>query len=357
MDLVEQLRLTLSAASKQRLTRRDTDDSEAHQLYLKGRSAWQKAVRYRPLDPATLQSAKQAVAYFEAAIERDPEFALPYAGLADVYLVNTAAGLPRMEAERRARAALTKALALDPQLAEVQTALGSLLWADWDFAGVEKAYARAIELNPNYAEAHHWYAHLLVELGRIDEAQREMEAWLALDPVSGMSVGHMVAQLVWARRYDDAIAWNDKYRQIEPDGVALNLCDAYYAKGWFEEVANCIIKREKHVLTSTQVGDLKSAFARDGIDGLFRVRIDQLKAVTDEAHANIVVIAALYARLGETEETFRYLEQAYAMRARSLPAIGVSLRYDNVRGDPRFADIMRRIGLPPLAAYPSAAAP
>ena len=116
----------------------------------------------------------------------------------------------------------------------------------------------------------------------------------------------------------------------------------------FEKTAECILKRDAGVLTQTQVGDLRSAFARSGIGGLFRVRIEQLQAARDETHRNIVDIAALYARIGETEESFQYLEQAYAMRAQSAAAIRADVRFDNVRDDPRFADLLRRIGLPPL---------
>ena len=167
----------------------------------------------------------------------------------------------------------------------------------------------------------------------------------------------LAAHYAATRQYDEAIAWGLKVRQIDPDVAPWLLCDVYYAKRMFEEAADCMFRNFKQWLTPTQIGDLRSAFARDGIDGLFRVRIDQLKAVTDEAGRNIVVIAAFYAQLGETEEAFRYLEQAYAMRAQGAPAIGVDLCFDRVRGDPRFADLMRRIGLPPPSAYPSAAAP
>ena len=107
-----------------------------------------------------------------------------------------------------------KALSLDPELAEVHAALGALLWTDWDFSGAEKAMTRALELNPNYAEAHHMYAHLLLELGRIDEALRESQAFLALDPVSDAPMGHIVGHYAWARQYDDAIAWSVKLRQL-----------------------------------------------------------------------------------------------------------------------------------------------
>ncbi|AMY07626.1 Transcriptional regulator HilA [Luteitalea pratensis] len=340
VDLVEYLRLTLSASSRQQLARTYTDNADAHQLYLKGRYAWEKW---------TVQGSKQAVAYFEEAIKRDPEYALAYAGLADAYLfgLEAGAGLPRKEAQSRGRAAAMKALYLDPQLAEAHAALGLLLMIDWDFPAAEKALSRALELNPNYAEAHHLYSHLLLSLGRIDESLRESRTFQALDPVSESPIGHLAWHYLWARQYDDSIAWSLKDRQIYPDAPQPTLCDAYYAKGMHKEVADCFYTEHARRLTPAENGDLKSAFARSGLDGLFRVRITQLKAVADDERDD-VDIAALHSRLGEVEQAFLHLERAYTLRSSGMSALRADVRFDNVRGDPRFADLLRRIGLPPL---------
>jgi Tfp pilus assembly protein PilF len=166
LDVSDKLRLRLSGESKERLTRAYTGNAEAYQLYLKGRYSWEKW---------TLEGAKQAVEYFQEAIKKDPNYALAYAGLADVYIFGAGkgAGLPQKEAHRRAREAATKALSLDPQLGEAHAALAEVILYDRDFAGAEREFKRALELNPSYAEGHHEYSHLLLLLGRIDESFAE----------------------------------------------------------------------------------------------------------------------------------------------------------------------------------------
>ena len=137
--------------------------------------------------------------------------------------------------------------------------LGWLLWAEWDFAGAEKAMTRAIELNPNYAEAHHTYAPFVLEFGRIDEALRESQTYLALDPVSTGPMIQLAAHYAATRQYDEAIAWGLKVRQIDPDVAPWLLCDVYYAKGMFEEAADCIVSElqtmaDTHADRGPQVG-------------------------------------------------------------------------------------------------------
>lgn len=340
VDLAEYLRPMLSASSRRQLARTYTDSVEAHQLYLKGRYAWEQW---------TVQGSKQAVAYFEEAIRRDPAYALAYAGLADAYLfgLEAGAGLPRKEAHSRGRAAAMKALSLDPELAEAHAALGLLRLIDWDFSGAEQALARALALNPNYAEAHHLYSHLLLDLGRIDESLRESRTFQALDPVSESPIGHLAWHYLSARDYDASIAWSLKDRQLYPEAPQPTLCDAYYAKGMHADGAECIYTEQARHLTPTQIGDLRSAFTRAGIEGLFRARLAQLNAVAVDDRAD-VDIAALHARLGEVEQAFESLERAYTARAPGMAALRADVRFDAVRGDPRFADILQRIGLPPL---------
>ena len=240
VDISEKLRLRLSGESKERLTRAYTENTEAYQLYLKGRYSWEKW---------TLDGAKQAVGYFKEAIKKDPNYALAYAGLADVYMFGAAAGagLPQKEAHRRGKEAATKALSLDPQLGEAHAALaGVLLYDDWDFAGAEREYKRAIELSPSYAEAHHQYSHLLLVLGRINESFIESKKFLELDPVSESPVGHLGYHYLYARQYDEAIQQYQKDLQLYPDAThgaqRIKLADAYYEKGMFREAVEEYLK-------------------------------------------------------------------------------------------------------------------
>ena len=338
VDVSDKLRLTLSADSKRRLTQPYTDNAEAYQLYLKGRYAWEKW---------TSDGSKQAIAYFEEAIRKDPEYALAHAGLADAYVFGTEAGggLPRDEAHKRGKAAAIKALALDPQLAEAHAALGVvLLYIDWDFPGAHRAFRQALSLNPSYAEAHHQYSHLLLLLGRIEESLSESQKFLELDPVSESPIGHLGWHYLSAREYDKSIAWSQKDLQLHPEAPQPTLFDAYYGAGMFAEAAEQFVKESGRRLTAHEISTLRASFAKAGIRGFLRTRIQQMERLP--ADRDLVDIAAFHARLDERDAAFKYLEMAYVKHAPGLVRLKEDVRFDTVRPDPRFADLLRRIGLP-----------
>jgi serine/threonine-protein kinase len=343
-DVSDKLRLRLSGETKQRLTRAHTESTEAYQLYLKGRHSWEKW---------TLDGAKQAVQFFEEAIKKDSNYALAYAGLADAYLfgANAGAWLPPKEAHRRGREAATKALSLDPQLGEAHAALaGALLYDDWDFAAAEREYKRAIELSPSYAEAHHQYSHLLLLLGRINESFGESKKFLELDPVSDSPIGHLAYHYLYARQYDEAIQQYEKELQLYPDATygipRLKLGDAYYEKGRFGEAVKEYLKGFAQVgFTPDKIAELREAFAKSSIKGFYRKLLEQFKAAP-QAEQDEFSIAELHARLGEKDQAFEWLEKAYAERSDYLLRLKEEIGFDNVRSDPRYADLLRRIGLP-----------
>jgi eukaryotic-like serine/threonine-protein kinase len=340
-DVSDKLRLRLSGESKERLTRVYTENTEAHQLYLKGRYSWEKW---------TLDGAKQAVGFFEEAIKKDPNYALGYAGLADVYIFGyfAGAGLPRKEAHKRAREAATKALSLDPQLGEAHAALGSvLIFDDWNFVAAEAEFKRGLALNPNFAEGHHEYSHLLLLLGRINESFAECQKFLELDPVSEPPIGHMGYHYLYSRQYDQAIEWFKKDIQLYPDSLQYaQLGEAYYQKGMFREAVDNYLKgfaglgypREK-------IPELQAAFDKSGINGFLRQMLEHNLAEPANAQDH-VTIGELYARLGDKDHAFEHLEKAYAEHAALLVRLKEELGYDSLRSDPRYADLMRRIGLP-----------
>jgi serine/threonine protein kinase/Tfp pilus assembly protein PilF len=344
VDISEKLRLRLSGESKERLTRAYTGNTEAYQLYLKGRYSWEKW---------TLDGAKQAVEYFEEAIRKDSNYSLAYAGLADVYLfgAGAGAGLPQKEAHRRGREAATKALSLDPQLGEAHAALaGVLLYDDWDFAGAEREYKRALELNPSYAEGHHQYSHLLLLLGRITESFAESKKFLELDPVSESPIGHLGYHYLYARQYDEAIQQYQKDLQLYPDSThgfrRIKLGDAYYEKGMFSEAVEEYLKGfAEGGFTADKIAELREAFARSGIKGFYQKLLEQFKA-GPQTEQDKVTIAELYARLGEKDQAFEWLEKAYAEHSDGLVRLKEELGFDNLRSDPRYADLVRRVGLP-----------
>ncbi|MCA1604215.1 MAG: hypothetical protein LC775_01735, partial [Acidobacteria bacterium] len=341
LDVSEKLRVRLSGESRERLTRAYTSNAEAYQLYLKGRYAWEKW---------SLEGAKQAMGFFEEAIKQDPNYALAYAGLADVYLFGrfAGAGLPQNEAHRRGRDAAIRALALDPQLGEAHAALSQvLLYDDWDFAGAERELKLAIELNPAYGEGHHQYSHLLLLLGRVDEAFEQSRIFLDLDPVSEAPLGHLCYTYIYTRRYDEGIPHCLKDIQLYPDTVqGHTLAVAYYQKGMIRE------SFEQYLRALAQDGEpadviaqYREAFNQSGMPGFYRQRVARIKTRTP-VDEYAVQIAELYARLGETDQAFEWLEKAYSHHADGLLRLKEEIAFDSIRSDPRFGDLLRKIGLP-----------
>lgn len=343
LDVSDKLRLKLSGDSKERLTHAHTDSAEAYQLYLKGRFAWEKW---------SLEGAKQAVAFFEEAIRKDPNYALAYAGLADAYMfgAGAGAGLPQKEAHRRAREAATKALSIDSQLGEARAALAEvLLHDDWDFAGAEREFKRAIELNPSYAEGYHQYSHLLLLLGRINESFILSTKFLELDPVSLAPSVHLAYHYLYARQYDEAIQQYQKDLQLYRDAppvVHTRLGDAYYQKDMFREAVEEYLKTlTLEGFASDRIAALREAFDKGGIKAYLQKRVKQLNAAA-QTEPEYVIIAALHARLGEKDQSFEWLEKAYAAHSDELVRLKEEVGFDNLRSDPRYADLLRRIGLP-----------
>ena len=339
LDVSDKLRLRLSGESKERLTRSYTDNTEAYQLYLKGRYSWEKW---------TQDGARQAVDYFEEAIRKDPNYALAYSGLADAYLFGHGTGLPLKEARRRAREGATKALSIDPQLGEAHAALGVvLLYDDWDVAGSEKEFKRAIELSPSYAEGHHQYSHLLLMLGRNDESLAECRKFLELDPVSEPPIGHLGYYYLYTRQFDEAIREYQKALRLYPDAAEhTHLAHSYYGKGMIREAVEEYLKGfAQHGAKPDKIARLREAFERSGIKGFHQERLAQLKAglQTDD---DFIAIAESHSLLGEKDQAFEWLEKAYAEHARGMMHLKENVLLDNLRTDPRFSKLVRRVGLP-----------
>ena len=344
LDVAAKLRLTLTGESKARLTHAHTDNPEAYQLYLRGRYAWEKW---------TPDGTKQAIQFFEEAIKKDPNYALAYAGLADADVsqpgLGLEGGIPQKEARRRARKSATKALSLDPQLAEAHAALAQvMLYDDWDFSGAEREFKRAIELNPNYAEGHHQYSHLLIMLGRFDESLAESKRFLELDPVSEAPIGHLAYHYLSARQYDQAIQQYKRDLQLYPDAspdTHASLGNAYHQKGMFHEAVGKYLEAFRlNGYPADKIVELSKAFAKSGIKGFFKKLIEQLKSFpqTEQITGQI---ASIYAALDEKDQTFEWLEKAYAVRSPGLLQLK-GFGFDNLHTDPRYADLLRRVGLP-----------
>ena len=340
-DISAKLRVRLAGDSRARLERRSTGNPEAYALYLKGRYAWEKW---------TPDGSRQAVDFFERAIALDPSYALAYAGLADAYRIGAVPNVPVRERHRRAREAAQTALALDDQLAEPHAALaGVLLYNDWDLAGAEREYRRALDLNPNCAECHHLYSHLLLALGKYEESLRESRKLLELDPVSETPVGHLGNHYLYARDFAAAVKQYNEDRRRFPDAArGFEVADAYYFSGNVPQaIDEYIAALQAGGGQPAAVTALRTAYAKSGASGFFRQRIGQLRASGPDPWTRVSV-AALHARLGETDAALKTLEEAYTAHDDGLIALHCDPSFDPLRRDPRYRDLVRRLGLPEL---------
>jgi TolB-like protein/Tfp pilus assembly protein PilF/predicted Ser/Thr protein kinase len=339
-EISEKLRLKLSGDEKQRLTKRQTENAEAYQLYLKGLFFQSKQT------PANLQ---KSVEFFEQAINLDPAYAQAYAGLSDTYIYLGITGiLPSAESFPKAKTTAMKALELDETLADAYAALGQVSKQyEWDWAKAETMYKRALELNPNSWLAHVWYAGLLSTIGRFDEAIKLDMRARELDPISVNSSTFLGRDLYRARRYDDAIRACQEGLELDPDDV-LAL--------WFQaraEVANhqfpdAIMKLEKAVRLSDGSiyrALLANAYASAGQRGKALDILEQIKALSKQRYVSPIDMAVIYTGLGDRDSAFEWLEKAYQERAARIQEVSEPL-FDSLRSDPRFPGLMRRIGLP-----------
>lgn len=319
-----------------------TNDTEAYQLYLKGRYFRSKG---------TGEAIQKSIEYFNQAIAKDPNYALAYAGLADSnqLLSNYNLTTPQ-EAYSKARAAATEALTRNDKLAEAHSALASIRKGyDWDFAGAEREYRRAIELNPNYASARNGYGEYLGMMGRSTEAIAEMRRAQELEPLSLGINTELGSILYFAGRVDESI---DQLRMtLELDSsygrAHIELGYAYRLKRQYEEAISEFkraldIDREDSYALS-QLAHTYGLMGRR--DDAYRA-IGQLKELGKRQYVLPSDIAAAYAGLGEKDRAFQWLEKAYADRDDGVPFFKVDPSWDLLRSDPRFADLLRRVGLP-----------
>jgi len=340
----QNLRLRLSGVEKSEISKHTTQNPEAYQLYLKGRYFWNKR---------TEDGLLRAITYLHQAAEKDPQYALAYAGLADSYLVQGWIGqLSPRDIYPKARDAATKALELDDTLAEAHNALASVKRDyDWDWSGAEREYKRAIELNPNYATAHQWYGELLAVLGRKQELTAEMNRAQQLDPLSPIINGEKGIMLLWATgRADLALEQLQKTLEIDP-----NFAHVHWHLGilhlWKGELAEAAAEFQTAATLSPSVtmykGGLGHVYARMGRTAEARKLLEELNELSKQRYVSGLDLASIYTGLGENEHAFASLEKAYQERdPRLIIWLNRHPEFDALRSDPRMKDLLRRIGLP-----------
>ncbi len=313
---------------------------EAYEAYLKGRFHW-----YR----LTPQDVEAALQYFQLALQKDPDYALAYTGIAEVWSNGAIFGVPPREAIPKAKAAALKAIQLDSMLAEAHDLLARVrTWGEWDWAGAESEFQRAIELNPGYPDARVFYSMFLTALGRPEEARVQIERALELDPLNFFFEWAFGWHLLRQRRYDDGIVQLRRSLRKEPNFLLahLHLWGAFHERRMYEEA----LAEAKAFFAAVGVPDAAEALARGyaqaGYPTAMSLAAETLAARSNLAYVPPEWIAELYARAGDEERALEWLEKAYQDRNIAMVFLSVNPTWDSLRDDPRFQDLVRRMNFP-----------
>ena len=337
--VAREIEVAVSAEETTRLASARPVDPEAYENYLKGVLHWQK------LTPPDLDAA---LSYFEFALEKDPDYAPAYVGIANVWASRNQAGLvPSAEAVPFQKAAVLKALELDDSLAEAHVASAVFeTWAEWDWPSAERAFERAFELKPNDADARALYSHFLNIVGRPDEAMAQIERALELDPLNTLNRVFYGVDLTIVRRYDDAIAELREARKLAPGNkvVHTGLHTAFYLKGMYEEA----FKEQKTWFAAAGDREMESALVRGyteaGYPGAMSLAADTLAARPN--YYAPMEIAGLYVSAGKKDQSLEWLEKAFEAGDPNIPYLSVIPHFDSLRDEPRFQELLRRMNLP-----------
>ena len=342
-EISEKLQLQLTGDQKQRLTKRYTEDPEAYRLYLKGRYHWNKR---------SADGFQKAVEYFRQALDKDPAYSLAYAGLADTYAyLPFFHVVPPREAMPKAKTAAAKAVEIDDHLAEPHVSLGYVSFiydGDWSAAG--KHFEQALALNPAYTGAHTFYAFYLSSLGRSEEALAVAKRAVDRDPASPAVSHSLAVQLYLARQFDQAI--EQAHNTLEMDArFAISyqvLGEVYLSKGTYREALLALEQFSALSRSSaTSRALLAYSHARLGEHSAALRIIEELTAASKHSLVPALLFALIYAALDDQDQAFSWLEKAYEERFYRLAYLKVEALWDPLRSDSRFADLLRRAGIPP----------
>jgi len=341
--ITDEIKAKLTPPEKARLASARSINSEAYENYLRGRFL---------LSTQGDVEARRGMAYFQQAIQKDPNYALAYAGLAESYITLSQpwnGDLSPQEALPQAEAAARKALEIDDSLGEAQLALARVSLYHWDWPAAEKEYKRALELNPNDAMAHGWYGEYLEAMARNEEAIVELRQAIALDPLSSNHVAHLGSAFYHARRYDQGIREFQKALQLEPDMIY-----AHQGLGWVYEqkkmYREAIAEQEKGVnLTNRDafaVASLGIVLGESGRKREAKKLLEELQEQSKQHYISPCLIALIQIGLGKRDQAIKSLEQGYTDRDQGMMYLKVDPEMDDLRSDPRFQDLLRRVGLP-----------
>ena len=340
--IVDSLKIKLLGEQRAEVLKRYTENAEAYQLYLRGRFYWNKR---------TSSGYRQAIDYFERAIELDPNYALAYSGISDCYNSSgfsfDVGALPSKDFAEKAKSAAVKALELDANLAEAHTSLAyAKQLFDWDWKGAEDGFRRALDLNPNYANAHHWYSHFLVAMSRFEESLAQSRLALELDPLSAVMGTHLGWHYLYAREYDQAIEKLRSALSLDPEFLHAHwyLALALELDGRFEEA-----EAEFEIAAKTEENppikaDAAHFYASSGRPERARELLEELERSADKMNAPFFGIALAYIALDDKNRAIEFLEKAFLERSDMLVYLAVEPRLDPIRDDPGFKSLMARVG-------------
>jgi serine/threonine protein kinase/tetratricopeptide (TPR) repeat protein len=339
--IADHLRIELNGADQQRLAKRDTDNPEAYQLYLRGRYFWNKR---------TPDGVKQGLAYFQQAIEKDPNYALAYAGVADSYAVGNGhyLGLTGLQARPKSKEASLKALSLDDTLAEAHTTLAdTYLYFDWDWAKADEEFRRAIAANPNYPTAHQWYAECLYATRRFDEAIAQAKRAQELDPLSPIINGSLGATYLYARRYEEALEQYKKTYQMDPniDLVDTDMAFTYALKKMYPESINAFQQVIALESSPAFAADFANVYRSSGYETALQAYYDHLPRERREGEATYDTARVLLL-LGKKKEALDVAESAFKVRGGWMVYLYCEPLFDSVRSEPRYQALLQKLKLP-----------
>ena len=337
-EILDKIRPRLSGEDKEKATRTHTEDSAAYQLYLQGRFHWNKG---------TPGGYRNAIEYFQRASQRDPNYALAYAGLADSYLL---LGSTYVESLTEAKAAAERALQLDPTLAEAHVALGQIkLWLDWQWPEAERAFRQGIQLNRSSALAANQYAGYLATLGQFPEAIAEVQRALQLDPLSVIVNTDLGWYLLYSERYAEAIAQFRKALDLDANAVSAHrgLGVALSHSGRHDDaIAEFTRTLALSENSPVVMGNLGGAYARAGRKAEAQKMLTDLQALADRQYVPSSAVATIHAALGDRTAALDRLDRAVDEHDFSLAQITITPWFKDLRGEPRFQAIVAKIGIP-----------
>ncbi|MEO7539914.1 MAG: hypothetical protein ABIV21_07790, partial [Pyrinomonadaceae bacterium] len=343
-DVSSQLKLKLTGAQEQQMSKTYTQNADSYQHYLRGRYYWNKR---------TADDLRKGLQEFQAAADGDPNYALAFVGLADTYvLLEEYAGVPSGDSLPQARAYAEKALAIDNSLGEAHATLGLINNNSWQWAEADKEFRRAIELNPNYPTVHHWKSINLRDVSRLDESMSEIKRAQELDPLSGVIGINVAISYMYNRDYPAAIAQSRKVIELDPNwwgghhwlGV-IHLTFGHPDEALPELQSSVELSKR----ASWPLAFLGYTYGTLGRRGDAAAILSELEARYSKRESSVMQIAAASAALGDKEVTFRWLEKAANDRSGDLIRMMIYPCFDSLRGDPRFKELLKRMNLPETA--------